>query len=260
MKKLNFQKYQGTGNDFVMIHNPDWSIQLSTSEIRNLCDRRFGIGADGLIMVGDHNNLKFEMRYFNADGSRSFCGNGARCAVHFAKSLNYFSTQCDFMAIDGMHEAEVIEGGSISLKMRDVKKVDVNDKNDYILDTGSPHYIRFVENLMDFDILEFGRNIRYNNFYRKNGINVNLAEIKDNQIQMLTYERGVENETLSCGTGATAVGLAHRKKNELEGTVSTIIRVKGGELKVISDENENGYFNIYLVGPAEKVFVGEIEV
>jgi diaminopimelate epimerase len=256
--ELKFEKYQGTGNDFVMIHNPDWQIEFSNEEIKRICNRRFGVGADGLIMVGKHPEYDFEMRYFNADGSRSFCGNGARCAVQFARSLDYFSEHCAFLAIDGVHEAKVVNDNSISLKMKDVNKIEVNDQNDYILNTGSPHYIRFVKNLEDFNIIRFGKDIRYNTLYSEKGINVNLAEFDDRTIHMLTYERGVEDETLSCGTGATAVGLAFRKKKGLTGQVETFIRVKGGNLKVISDENKKGFHNIFLIGPAEKVFEGFI--
>jgi diaminopimelate epimerase len=257
---IRFEKYQGTGNDFVMIHTNNWNLNLSNDSIVKLCNRRFGIGSDGLIIVGPHAELDFEMRYFNADGSRSFCGNGARCAVKFAQSLGLFDKECRFLAIDGEHQAQVLENGFVSLKMGDVKHFEINKKEDFILNTGSPHYIRFVDDLDQHNIVDFGKEIRYSTTYQEEGINVNLAEVKDEELKMLTYERGVEDETLSCGTGATAVGLAFRKKLKMKNEVETKIYVKGGELRVRSNENEDGFFAIFLIGPAEKVFEGKIEV
>ena len=258
--ELMFQKYQGTGNDFVMIHNINWEISLSANDIQKICHRRYGVGADGLIFIGPHHELDFEMRYFNADGSRSFCGNGARCAVKFAQSLGYFTDHCVFNAIDGEHIASVLTNAFIRLKMSDVKSYEVNKEKDFIIDTGSPHYIRFVEDLDSYDIVGFGKEIRYSSTYEEQGINVNLAVVQDKQIKMLTYERGVEDETFSCGTGATAVGLAHRKKMNLKGEIETKIQVKGGDLMVSSNESSQGFFDVFLIGPAVKVFDGSIDI
>ncbi len=258
MKNIVFHKYQGTGNDFIMIHAADWKIELTTDDIKTLCHRRFGIGADGLILVGENSELDFEMRYFNSDGSRSFCGNGARCAVHFAHSFGYFEKECTFLAIDGVHEASLESANLVKLKMADVHSWEVNENGDYILHTGSPHYIRFTDFLDKEDIVGYGKEIRYSETYKKEGINVNLAQKVENGIRMLTYERGVEDETYSCGTGATAAALAYRHQAGLNGTVETPIFVKGGELKVQSKQNENGFYAIYLIGPAEKVYEGKI--
>lgn len=258
--RILFKKYQGTGNDFIMIHSVDLVGELAIDKIKSLCDRRFGVGGDGLIIVAPHVSLDFEMRYYNSDGSRSFCGNGARCAVKFAHSLGYFDHQCRFLAIDGVHEASLIENGDVSLRMMDVPQYDCNELGHYIINTGSPHYIRFVNNLEELNIVEYGKEIRYSSTFTEKGINVNIAQNTDDSIRMLTYERGVEDETLSCGTGATAVGLAFRKKKGLEGEIETIIHVKGGELAVKSNENENGFYNVFLKGPAALVYEGKIEL
>jgi diaminopimelate epimerase len=258
VKKIVFQKYQGTGNDFVMIHTPNWKIELTASDIALLCHRRFGIGADGLILLGEHPEFDFEMRYFNSDGSRSFCGNGARCAVQFAHSLGYFDKDCVFLAIDGVHEASLEADSLVKLKMADVPSLEIDTDNNYIIYTGSPHYICFTNSLDTIDIVDYGKKIRYSSSYKTQGINVNLAQIEGETIRMLTYERGVEDETLSCGTGATAVALAYRHQLGLEGEVITPVFVKGGELRVYSKQKDNGFFDVYLIGPAEKVFEGTI--
>ncbi|MFA5573594.1 MAG: diaminopimelate epimerase [Brumimicrobium sp.] len=256
---LSFKKYHGTGNDFIMLdctENPDF--KLTNSQISELCDRRFGIGADGLIMIFKHPTHHFRMRYHNPDGSQSFCGNGARCAVHFARQLRLFDNKAIFVAVDGLHEA-TFEGELISLKMNDVQSINF-DKDAYVIDTGSPHYIKFTDKLASQDIVKIGREIRYSQTYKANGINVNLVEIKDdNSVEMLTYERGVEDETYSCGTGATAVALAFSDKSKKD-NFEIKIKVKGGNLKVKGKRNPKGFTDIYLIGPAINVFSGTIQL
>lgn len=258
--QIEFIKYQGTGNDFVIIDQRKLASELTNDLIQKICNRRFGVGADGLILIKPHDEFDFEMRYFNSDGSRSFCGNGARCAVHFARQLGYFTEKCTFLAIDGEHSAEIVENEQVKLKMNDVDSIEGNESGHFILHTGSPHYIKFTENLEDEDIVTYGRLIRFNELYKKEGINVNIAEIGSDIITMLTYERGVEDETYSCGTGATAVALAFREKNKLEGKVSTKIKVKGGNLEVQSNKINDKFEDIYLIGPAKPVFNGSINV
>jgi len=257
--EIEFHKYQGTGNDFIMLDcrkTPD--LMLSNNQIQQLCNRRFGIGADGLIQIFDHLSNDFEMRYFNADGSRSFCGNGARCAVQFSYKLGLFKGKAKFLAIDGEHEAELVDN-SIALKMSDVS-VWENNEDHFIIDTGSPHYIKFVDQLSEYDIVDFGKSIRYSEKYKAFGINVNLVEtVAKNSLSMATYERGVEDETLSCGTGATAVALAFMLKNELKGKLEVQIKVKGGNLKVEASKAES-FTNIYLIGPAKSVFHGRVSI
>ena len=266
--EINFSKYQGTGNDFVMLNNIRGEYSnLTLKQIEILCDRKFGVGADGLIKINASNGFAFEMDYYNSDGSQSFCGNGARCSVLFAESLGVDISKVDFTAIDGNHEASkiaTVSGKFISLKMNDVKEI--NSINaDFELNTGSPHYIRFVENLLEIDVFEEGRKIRYSQAYNELGINVNFVEVlteidcENHQIEVATYERGVENETLSCGTGVTAAALAFAKKYNLMGANEVVVHTKGGKLTVKFNQIFNDYFeNIFLIGPAIHVFDGTI--
>lgn len=257
--KIAFSKYHGTGNDFILIDcTKDNDFQLSNEQISQLCDRRFGIGADGLILLYTHPNVNFRMQYHNSDGSMSFCGNGARCAIKFAHSLGLFSDSAVFEAHDGLHEA-TIDNDLISLKMNDVSAID-KDGAAYVINTGSPHYIDFTEDLQHKDIVETGRNIRYSAKYKENGINVNLVQVLDkNHLKMETYERGVEDETYSCGTGAVATALAYSTK--IASTDSLIkIEVKGGQLNVKLRKEKETYHSIYLIGPAVKVFEGTVEL
>jgi diaminopimelate epimerase len=256
---FSFTKYQGTGNDFIMVdctNSPDF--KLTDDQINDLCDRRFGIGADGVILIFKDPTLDFKMSYYNSDGSQSFCGNGARCAVKFAKTLNLFQNKATFLAIDGEHEA-TIDNDLVSLKMNDVKSFSKDDTA-FIIDTGSPHYVKFVSDVDDEDIVKYGREVRYSPKYKAKGINVNLVEVlADNQLEILTYERGVEDETYSCGTGATAVALAYALVLDYD-DIDVKINVKGGELAVKAERNDSTFDYIYLIGPAEKVFDGEISI
>ena len=256
---IRFEKFQGTGNDFIVIDNRKSDFDdLPLDSIRKLCNRRFGIGADGLIWVKNHAHYDFEMRYFNADGSSSFCGNGARCAVKFAKSLNMFSNTTKFLAFDGVHEARITEG-IIHLKMNDVSNIEVNEEA-YVIDTGSPHFIKFVDDLAQIDIVGMGKEIRFSEKYRKEGINVNAVSKENNGISLLTYERGVEDETLSCGTGATAAALALVFSENKLGDFELPVKVKGGNLSISGFFDGKTFTNVYLSGPAEKVFDGTISI
>ena len=252
---IHFYKYQGTGNDFVMIDNRESKFPKDNLKlISEICSRRFGIGADGLILIENHTTEDFQMVYYNSDGSQSFCGNGARCAVRFASFLGMISNSCSFEAIDGIHEAK-ISHETISVKMGDVTQLDQNVFDDYILDTGSPHYVSFVDDLSLVDIIEVGKNIRYSPMYADDGINVNVVQVKKDHLSMLTYERGVENETYSCGTGATAVALGYADKiGLLKGVID--IEVKGGLLQVSFEKQEGKFVNIWLTGPAIETFKG----
>lgn len=257
--KIHFSKYQGTGNDFILLDNLNGQYDsLSIPQIQFLCDRKFGIGADGLIKISKANNADFEVDYYNSDGSKSFCGNGARCSVKFARSLGIDVTNTNFLAIDGHHEAS-LENQLVSLKMIDVNKIN-KIANDFELYTGSPHYIRFVENSLDINVFEEGRKIRYTMEYNEEGINVNFVEIIGaNELEVATYERGVEDETLSCGTGVVAASLAYASQQKLSGFQKTQIHTKGGKLSVSFQVNPNGSFsNVFLIGPAEFVFEGEV--
>lgn len=257
MTTINFYKYQGTGNDFVMIDNRDLTFPKDTETIKNLCDRRFGIGADGLILLENGDQVDFKMVYYNSDGNEStMCGNGGRCIVAFAHFLDIFEDKCTFLAIDGLHEAEM-NFGTVKLKMIDVNNI-LKIDTDYELNTGSPHYVRYVENIDTYNVYENGYNIRNSERYAKEGINVNFVEQLDEQhIFVRTYERGVEDETYSCGTGVTACALTYMSTHQLE---KVDVKVLGGQLKVYAEATENGYKNVWLEGPAKQVFKGKISL
>ena len=258
MLEIPFFKYQGTGNDFVLIDNRfhDYISIEQTKAIKQMCDRRFGIGADGLILLQNKPGYDFEMVYFNADGRQSsMCGNGGRCIVAFAKALGIIERACHFIAIDGEHKAVIHKNGWVDLKMGDVHEVEYGNGY-FMLDTGSPHYVIFVEDLSDINVVESGQLIRYSDRFRKEGINVNFVEKLNGEILVGTYERGVEDETLSCGTGVTAAAIADfTQRNGLQkGEIP--IQTKGGQLKVRLEKNNGIYQNIWLCGPVKKVFSG----
>jgi diaminopimelate epimerase len=254
---IEFFKYQGTGNDFVMIDNRDLQFPKDKKVIEKLCDRRFGIGGDGLILLENDPNSDFKMVYYNSDGNEStMCGNGGRCLVAFAYFLDIFETQTTFTAIDGLHKAE-INNGIIKLKMIDVDSIK-NIEGNFELNTGSPHYVTFVEMLKNYKVYDSGNKIRNSPSYSQEGINVNFVEvISENEIFIRTYERGVEDETFSCGTGATASALVFLKdKNQ----PSVNVKVLGGNLKVYADQEGEKFKNIWLEGPAKQVFKGKINL
>lgn len=254
---MEFYKYQGTGNDFVMIDNRNLQFPKDEKVIEKLCDRHFGIGADGLILLENDDNYDFKMVYYNSDGNEStMCGNGGRCLVAFAFFLDIFENKCKFIAIDGEHDAE-IHNGVVKLKMIDVNTIK-NIGENFELNTGSPHFVQYVENITQFNVFEKGKNIRNSENYSEKGINVNFVEkISDDEIFVRTYERGVEDETFSCGTGVTASALTFLQKNNL-----TSIKVKtlGGNLKVYAHKNGDIFDNIWLEGPAKQVFKGKTNI
>ena len=259
--QIPFYKYEGTGNDFVIIDNrenifPKNNLQL----VEKLCDRRFGIGADGLILLENDSETNFKMVYYNSDGNESsMCGNGGRCITAFAKSLNVIQNQATFNATDGLHQATILENELVNLQMKDVSEVKI--ESDYaFLNTGSPHHVMLVNDLENQDVKTTGAQIRYSDLYGKAGSNVNFVkQISENHFALRTYERGVEDETLSCGTGATAVAIA---MNAIGKTNSHCIKldVEGGQLEVSFDKVDDRYINVFLKGPATFVFKGEIEI
>ena len=257
--KLQFFKYQGTGNDFVMIDNRQNIFnKKDTKTIAFLCDRRFGIGADGLILLEPHDTVDFKMVYYNSDGNESsMCGNGGRCIMAFAKYLGIIDNEATFEAIDGLHRS-VIKGEVVKVQMQDVEEVE-NHQAHVFLDTGSPHHVQLEKNLRDLDIKNEGARIRYSEPYNKNGSNINFVnKIAGDIFAVRTYERGVEDETLSCGTGVTAVALAMHYIGKTDKNVITI-QTEGGDLKVSFEKVGDSYKNIWLIGPAVQVYKGEIE-
>ena len=258
MKGLEFYKYQGTGNDFILVDNRDLKFdKADTAYVKALCDRRFGIGADGLILLENHSDLDFKMVYYNSDGNESsMCGNGGRCIVAFAKQIGVINDHAVFEAIDGVHRAK-IAGQVIRLQMQDVNHVK-EFENHVFLNTGSPHHVQFESRIDDFDIQTKGAIIRYGEPYNTEGCNVNFVKkMGDQEFRVRTYERGVEGETLSCGTGVTAVAIAmHFLKEATETSVS--LQVEGGHLTVTFDHKDGKYSNVWLIGPATFVFKGTI--
>lgn len=259
---IQFEKYQGNGNDFIIVDNRDDALKLSSETIRKLCDRHFGIGADGLIILKKSREYDFEMEYYNSDGNlSSMCGNGGRCLAAFA----YFKDipngkEMIFEAFDGVHKAKIIEElvkakiCDVSLEMTDVSDVQFNGRY-YFLDTGSPHYVEFVDKVAEINVVIEGRKTRYSEPFSPGGTNVNFVEISGDRIFVRTYERGVEDETLSCGTGVTASAIAAYLET---GRKDFKIHTTGGDFRVDFEE-ENGKFNsVWLKGPAEMVFRGNI--
>lgn len=258
MKYIKFYKYHGTANDFIMIEDRDKSIEkvLSQKVIAAWCSRRFGVGADGLILLQEDTNTDFYMKYYNSDGNASsMCGNGGRCISQFAHDQDWIAGQSmQFMAVDGLHRA-IIDVDKVFLSMTSVPSVS-KDGDAYVMDTGSPHYVRF-DDLHKIDITKEGKSIRYNETYKALGINVNIAEIKEDLVSMQTYERGVEGETYSCGTGTVAVAISSLlDTNQPNGQYEVQINTKGGQLSVRCKKHDDAFVDIYLIGPAIRVFEG----
>ena len=255
---FNFYKYHGTGNDFILIDDraklfPDGDIAL----IERICDRHFGIGADGLMLVRTAPDFDFRMVYFNSDGREStMCGNGGRCIAAFAQMIGLKLGKKQFVAIDGPHDYELYDD-RVKLKMIDVREVKHLDK-DYVIFTGSPHFVRFAMDIDSLDINSAARKIRYSHTYHQEGINVNFVEQGAGVYRMRTYERGVEGETLSCGTGTVAAALAIAMRDE--GIQSPVIlQTPGGNLSVFFQRNGDGFEDIWLEGPASFVFSGTLD-
>lgn len=259
MLHLPFFKYQGAGNDFIIIDNRNKSVALSTEHIRNMCDRHFGIGADGLMLLELCDEADFKMVYYNADGNEStMCGNGGRCIAAFAQGLHIVADTMSFMAVDGLHNATILPDGSVTLQMQDVQEI--HFQPDYTeLNTGSPHYVKAVTGLKDMDTQQEGAAVRQQSRYQPKGINVNFYQVIDGKIHVRTYERGVEAETLSCGTGVTAVAIA--SVDASTGNFTLPVETKGGLLQVsFLKKTPSSAENIKLTGPAQFVFEGKFPV
>lgn len=254
---FEFYKYQATGNDFIIIDDREELFDIDDSNlIKSLCERKMGVGADGLILLRNHNSYDFEMVYFNSDGNQStLCGNGARCIVSFANTLDIISNKSTFLAIDGLHQANIYDK-SVSIKFNDIKTIQIDNGN-YIVDSGSPHFITFKDNIENLDVESEGRSIRNMDKFNKDGINVNFVSF-GNSIRIRTYERGVESETLSCGTGAVAASIALFYSGLFEDN-EVDLQTNGGLLSVTFDEFNGVFKNIWLTGEANLVYIGEFE-
>ena len=257
--QFKFTKYQGTGNDFIMVYNHNDSFCFNQPDVKKICDRRYGIGADGLIIIENTLDADFKMIYYNADGFvGSMCGNGGRCAVSFAKLLGLINNQCEFIAYDGLHKGLILENGLVSIEMIDVSIIE-EINNIWKMDTGSPHLICFRNNILEIDVKLEGTAMRNSPAYIEDGINVNFVELTKNELCIRTYERGVEDETLSCGTGAIASAIAAHESGLLN-SERIKVNVLGGQLEVSFSKVGSKYFDIHLIGPTKFVFNGEFHV
>jgi len=252
--EIQFEKYQGTGNDFILIDNrnsvfPEGDLEL----VRKMCHRKWGIGADGLMLIQAGTTNDFEMVFFNPDGSKSLCGNGSRCAIAYASSLGIIQKDTVFTTTDGEHRA-FLKNGLIHFQVRDVSLIEQKSDSEFFIENGSPHHVKFVENVDKVDIMEEGVAIRHDDSYAPAGTNVNFVSVKDNQLHVRTFERGVEAETLSCGTGVVASALAA----SFRGFSSPVkVNTSGGQLKVSFETDDSNHFKeVFLSGPAKKVFEG----
>lgn len=259
--KIHFSKYHGAGNDFIMIDTRNQSESIFNEEsVKTMCDRHFGIGADGLILLGESKKHHFRMKYFNSDGREgTMCGNGGRCIAAYAKTLGIIQDHGVFEGIDGLHEAKILNNKIISLKMIDVE--DVEQLGDgYLIETGSRHFVMLRENISNIDVFKIGREIRYQNRFGDEGTNVNFIEIRENGVKIRTYERGVENETLACGTGTVAAAITAFIESGTD-NISYKVFAPGGELEVSFKPSPGNHFkDIWLTGPVEYVFEGEIRL
>lgn len=253
---IRFFKYHGAGNDFVIIDDrgavfPGDNLSL----VQQMCDRHFGIGADGLMLLRNHAQYDFEMVYYNADGRlSSMCGNGGRCITAFAAHLGMIQSDCSFLAVDGVHRAEVLAKGLVRLEMNDVSSLKQLSDRAFFLDTGSPHYVEWRPDVMELNLVNEARKIRYSDRWAQEGVNVNFITKQDGAIRIRTYERGVENETLACGTGVTAAAIVANASDGVSSPVQVV--ASGGSLTVQFDEQEGVYSNVWKTGPTALVFEG----
>jgi diaminopimelate epimerase len=260
--ELTFYKYEGAGNDFVLLDDRKMQFpDKRTDLVKFICDRRFGIGADGLMLLRPKTGYDYNMVYYNADGNEStMCGNGGRCLAAFAHKLGMIDRKAVFTAIDGVHEAELLTDNYVRLKMTDVSEIETG-KDFYYLNTGSPHYVKFMPSINEMDVFNEGRKIRYNERFADLGTNVNFVQEYPDHISVRTYERGVENETLACGTGIVAsVICSGIRKGINHAGYSSIVHARGGQLKVSFFRHDSKISDIWLEGPATFVFKGTINL
>lgn len=259
MSVVHFYKYQAAGNDFLLVDNRLGDLSFSSDQVAALCDRRFGIGADGIILLNTDPHADFRMVYRNADGSESFCGNGCRAIVHFAHQLGHVGDVAHFVAHDGPHRAEILPDGNIRVSLLDVPAPVQQGPDDFFMHTGTEHHVRFVTGLDDYPVVAEGRKVRYNQALYPRGANVNFLERQNDQVAFRIYERGVEDETLSSGSGATACALLAATCFQLPSPV--LIRARGGFLLVEFTRRPDGSFTgVHFIGPAQLVFETRLDL
>jgi diaminopimelate epimerase len=254
---ITFEKYEGAGNDFILIDDRVRSFPVTNNDlVRRMCDRHFGVGADGLMLLRERAGFDFEMIYYNSDGQPStMCGNGGRCIAQFAHALGVMADEGTFLAVDGPHQVRLVEHGLVALEMKDGLELNSLDDGALVMDTGSPHYVIRCNELADLDVVKAGKAVRYSDRFQAHGVNVNFVEWDGAVLHIRTYERGVENETLACGTGVTAAAIAAHRWGLTSSPV--LLRAVGGELSVSFEERRGSYQNVWKTGPAKCVFKGE---
>ena len=258
--KISFNKFNGAGNDFIIIDNRDNDIKVNSSLVSLLCNRNFGVGADGVIVIKNCKKSDFEILHFTPDGEiGSLCGNGSRCAVSFAHKNKIIENKTTFKAFDGFHNAEILNNNLIKMEMNIISDIIENEYGIWV-DTGSPHLVIRSDDTESLNVYNSAREIRYNDYYRDEGVNVNFVEkIDDEKFKIRTYERGVEDETLACGTGSTASAICMNYLNITNKNKITM-ECKGGNLFVEFNSEEKEYSKIYITGPANFVFEGTIDL
>lgn len=259
--QVKFSKYHGAGNDFIMIDGRTLSRQLMEDEIAFLCHRHFGVGADGLIIVDPDSNQDFIMRFHNADGSSgAMCSNGSRCAIKFASRIGYEFDRAKFSCCGIPYVGKIYSRHLIGTSFPDQVSCTVHESG-YHLNNGAPHFVIFVDRLTSVNPREVGRNWRYHQDFMPTGVNVNFIEVLDeNELEIVTYERGVEDLTLACGTGALASAMAYVQKENKSGSQELSLESDGGTLTVKLNRTTTGYSNIEVLGPAEEVFSTTVAV
>lgn len=270
MKNISFAKMSGAGNDFILINKSQIpNIVLTNSVISQLCDRRNGIGADGIIIIKNTQGYDFAMDYYNADGSSgTLCGNGARCAIKFANDTGITdSDSVSFLSNEDEFSGELLANGLIKFNLQPPKVIEENIVIDVggsnvsgsYVDTGSPHVVLIVDDLNLQTVIQMGKEIRNNPAFAPGGTNVNFIKFVKGKIHIRTYERGVENETLACGTGAVAAAIIGFRKFEIQPPIFLI--TKGGDKLIVNFNTEGSkYNNVSLTGPAKKIYNGEIGI
>ena len=258
--KINFSKYNGAGNDFIIIDNRNENISYNSSLIKDICDRNFGIGGDGLILIKNSTSSDFEIDHYTPDGNLgSLCGNGSRCAILFAFKNDIINKKTEFSAFDGVHKAEIIDDELIKMEMKINSEI-IENEHGIWLDTGSPHLVIEKENTDKLDVNLEGSSIRNNDYFQKEGVNVNFVQKLSNEtFKIRTYERGVEHETLACGTGSTASAICMSYLGKTNSNI-IIMKCQGGDLKVQFNSKDDNFTNISITGPAKLVFEGQIDI
>ena len=261
MRTIHFYKWQGAGNDFILLDGRNGlDIETNPNIINRLCNRHFGIGADGLMVMSLIHGFDFRMTYYNSDGYEAdMCGNGARCIVGLAAQLGVFQKEATFLARDGRHTGVLLPGGACKVSIRNVAQSETVGQG-YFLNTGVPHLVVFIDRIDSVDVERDGSKLRFDSQFGPDGTNVNFVQLASSHLMIRTFERGVEAETLACGTGVVASAIAASLKDPQYASPVTC-KARGGTLSVsFQPEANQSFSNVWLEGPAREVFQGDIEI